>query len=374
MVRALHIDHLGKAAAPLGNVVGDVRHEVGEAAVGLAHDAVLVVAVVRAPQPKRAAVLVGLAGRHQGSHGFLDLAFGIQRGFEVIVVETYPEGLQVDVLFAAQVGHGEVADRLDILDVAGSGDLAVGGVHRFSRQEIGGDIGDVLAVVGGFRPAGRARHQSTATRLHRHRQIGDLHPGVVVVELAGHRMAAGIEQRRQGVAQRTLAAMADVQRAGGVGRYELDQHGAGAAGRGAAEAGALGQGRAHHPQFRLGRDAQVDEAGPGDFGGGDHPASRAQGGGDRGGEFARILLERACQLHGDIAGKVAVGGDLGPVEHDGRHGGRINGCGRDERGFDRRDDFLFDCGKHGMWAPLTDVEKALGAISDYSQPAFRPRP
>src|SRR5204863_527248 len=61
VVGALDVDHLAKAALPLGQVVGDVGYEIGEAAIGFARDAVLVVAVVGGAQPERAVLLIGPA-------------------------------------------------------------------------------------------------------------------------------------------------------------------------------------------------------------------------------------------------------------------------------------------------------------------------
>ena len=46
VVAALDIHHPRKATLPFGDVVGDIRHKVGERAVGFAHDAVFVVAIV----------------------------------------------------------------------------------------------------------------------------------------------------------------------------------------------------------------------------------------------------------------------------------------------------------------------------------------
>src|SRR5690606_40623453 len=61
VVAALNVDGVVIAAFPLGDVIGDVRHEVRVAAVCLAHDAILVVASAQfgGAQPKRAFVLVG---------------------------------------------------------------------------------------------------------------------------------------------------------------------------------------------------------------------------------------------------------------------------------------------------------------------------
>jgi hypothetical protein len=50
----------------------------------------------------------------------------------------------------------------------------------------------------------------------------DLLAGIVVIELARYRAALPLEQRGDRIAERRLAAMADVQRAGRIGRNELD--------------------------------------------------------------------------------------------------------------------------------------------------------
>ena len=46
VVAALDIHHTRKSTLPFGDVVRDIRHKVGERAVGFAHDAVFVVAIV----------------------------------------------------------------------------------------------------------------------------------------------------------------------------------------------------------------------------------------------------------------------------------------------------------------------------------------
>jgi hypothetical protein len=61
----------------------------------LAHDAVLVVAVVGGLEPQRAVLLVGLAVGDQPGHRGLDAAAGVQAGFQVVVVELHLKGLQV---------------------------------------------------------------------------------------------------------------------------------------------------------------------------------------------------------------------------------------------------------------------------------------
>ena len=135
VVGALDVDRLREATLELGEVVGDVGHEVGVAAVGLAHDAVLVVAVVGGAQPERAAVLVGLAGGDEAGDRRLDAAARVQARLEVVVVEAHAERLQVEVLLVAQVGDRELADAVEVVRAAGRGELAVVGAHGLPARK-----------------------------------------------------------------------------------------------------------------------------------------------------------------------------------------------------------------------------------------------
>ncbi len=109
-------------------MVGDVGHEVGVAAVGLAHHAVLVVAVVGRAQPERAVLLVGLAGLDQLVDRLLDPAAGVEAGFEVVMIELDLERLQVQILLVAQIGDRELAHAIEVVDIAAGGELAVVGL------------------------------------------------------------------------------------------------------------------------------------------------------------------------------------------------------------------------------------------------------
>ena len=194
VVAALDIDGLHEAALPFHQVIRDVRHEIRVGAVRLAHDAVLVVAEVGGAQPQRAILLIGVARLDQGVHRAVDLAVRVQRGFQVVIVEFHAEGLQVDILLVAQVGDGERADRIDVVDVAvGRGGQAIAGRHRLAGLEVVGDIGDVVAVVGRFRPFGVARLEAARARLHGIGQCLNLHARVVIVELARHLVALRVE-------------------------------------------------------------------------------------------------------------------------------------------------------------------------------------
>jgi hypothetical protein len=60
----------------------------------------------------------------------------------------------------AQVGDRELADAVAVVVPAGGGELPVVGLDRLARPEVGGDVGDVVAVVGVLGPARIARRQA----------------------------------------------------------------------------------------------------------------------------------------------------------------------------------------------------------------------
>src|SRR5690606_10957280 len=105
---------------------------------------------------------------------------------------------------------------------AGDG-LAIHG-DALAGQVGPGHVGDVVAAVAVLRPACVAGSDVLGARLGGEGEVGDLHAGVVVVELAPHRPAGGAQQARHAVAQRRVAAVAHVQRAGGVGRDVFHAH------------------------------------------------------------------------------------------------------------------------------------------------------
>ena len=62
------------------------------------------------------------------------------------------ESFQVEVLFTPQVGHGELAYRLNIVCVARTGDVLVLGIYPVASRIGLGDINNVLAAIAVFRP------------------------------------------------------------------------------------------------------------------------------------------------------------------------------------------------------------------------------
>src|SRR5690606_3782241 len=124
---------------------------------------------------------------------------------------------------------------------------------------------DVVAAVAVLRPRRIIGRLAQRARLHRPGQVVDLRAGVVVVELAAHVPAVGREHARDAVADHRGAAVADVQRAGGVGADVLDAGGA----AGARIVAAVGLAQFEDgPQLLLPRgsgQAEIEEARAGDL-------------------------------------------------------------------------------------------------------------
>ncbi len=199
----------------------------------------------------------------------------------------------------AQVGHRELADRVEVVDVTRCGEAAIVGLHRLAGLEVGRDVGDVVAVVGRLGPLRVARPVAAQARLHRRCQGRDLHPGIVVIELAHDAAALRLEQLAQRIAERRLAAVADVQRTGRIGRDEFDQHRLVDL-RLQAEALALAQDLADHRLLGRRLQVQVDEAGAGDLERRDPVGDRllaAQRLDQRLRDLTRTALERLGERH-----------------------------------------------------------------------------
>jgi arginyl-tRNA synthetase len=79
-----------------------------------------------------------------------------------------------------------LADAVQIVDVAAGCVAAVIGANRLLRHKVGGNVTNVVAVVGGLGPAVIARLQALGACLRRRGQGVDLHTSVVVIKLAPH--------------------------------------------------------------------------------------------------------------------------------------------------------------------------------------------
>ena len=317
VIRALDVDGLRETPLPLAQVIGHVRHEIGVAAFGLAHHAILVVTVVGGAQPQRAILLEGVATGHQTRHSLFHLAVGVERRLQVVTVERHAEGRQVQVLLTTQAGHRKAAHRIQVIQVTrGRLGRLVAHLHRLAGHEGPGDLGDVVAAVAIGREGRIIRRNAAPTCLHGQCQVVDLRAGVVVIELAVNLPALRGQKVAQHVTQRRLAAMADVQRAGGVGRDEL-QHHLLAVGRLLPELFTLGQHLVHHTLVGGGREPEVDEARAGNLGLGDEIGCTGlchQRGHQLLGHRTRRLLQRTGQLHGQVGGQIPMVGLPGALK------------------------------------------------------------
>ena len=299
-------DGAPEAPLPLGHVVRDVGHEVRERSIGLAHHAVLVVAVARRAQPERAVLFVRLAARYQLGHGLVDQAVGVERRFEEVAVEAHSEGRQVGILLAAQRGNREGADRRQVVAAC----IVAVGVGIVAR-----DLANVFALVavGGKRDIETLRFAQA--RLHRQREVGDLRAGVVVIELATHRVSLRLQQPRQRVADGGAATVTDVQRTGGIGRNEFDHDRGASTGPVVTELVGFGEHAQDDRAPRRARQENVDEPRAGDLGAID-PRRRLERCHQLRGELARVLPERARQLQRDACRIITVCSLLGALERD----------------------------------------------------------
>src|SRR5690554_2038842 len=265
VVRALFVDHGGKTALPLVQVVGHIRQEVGIAAVLFAHYAVFVVAELGGFQPHGAVLLVGVAVGFQALNGGFYLAIFVQGRFQEIHIELNAKGFQVQVLLAAQVSHGEFADGVLVFGVGLGGHFPVVGNHGFAGHIGVGYVDNVVAPVAVFRPAFVFWSQALHAGLNRQGQVVDLGTGVVVVELTGNIVTGGFQQTTQAVANSGTAAVAHVQGAGGVGRHKLHLNLLALAGVVTAELFRFIQNVVHNAERAGGAHEKVNKARPGNF-------------------------------------------------------------------------------------------------------------
>ncbi len=234
MIGAPHVDHGREAAAELVEMVGDVGREIGPGAVGAPQRPVDLVAVGRrAEQQLRHGlpVRIGLAalGRRQGArveqphlveHGqrLVDPPRLDQLALRGEYVVAHAQGREVVADQGHHRRHAHALERLEpvlLATVAPAVAVARGDRlrHRLqivARIEPGGNLADRLAEC---LPV--AQVQRAGERL-------GLGAAVVDIVLAGDGVAGMRQDAGQGVAEHGPADMADMQRAGRVGRAELD--------------------------------------------------------------------------------------------------------------------------------------------------------
>ena len=379
VVGAPHVDDVVDALV-LVPVVGHVGGEVGVLAVLLHEHAVLVVAEVGGAEPQGPVLLVEVALLAQAREGAVDGT----RAARVLLVEGALG--EPDVEGGAHVGAG-VADVVEheLVAALAEGEHALGGVglHPLGAvhlHEVSREVDDVVAavgvgaelvaeavhvgvglgmlvllvvdeglpvgderLVGGVRVEAAAGHDVGELKVALgHRVAEDVHLVAVVVHvvLALDRVAGVLEHARERVAERRPAAVADVERAHGVGRHELHLHlGAVAEVRAAKVRTLLARGAEDLVAGR-GREVEVHETGAGHLG-----ALDGVGGGQVGhdglGDLARRHVRGLGRAQRHRAGPVPVGGVRRALEAEVGHleGGQVSGPLRgSDGGADKRID------------------------------------
>ena len=173
--------------------------------VGLHEHAVARVAEVGGAQPARAVLLVDdtLLVEHAQHVG--DLVALVQRPLGEPGVEVHADAVEIGLEALDDVAHAPLARVVGRHVVAELG-------AQLARQ-----VDEILALVPVF-----GRLLASVARVQRVAERRELVPGVVEVVLAVHLRALRRQQVRDRVADRDPAAAARVQRAGGVGRDELE--------------------------------------------------------------------------------------------------------------------------------------------------------
>ena len=332
VVGAEDVDRALEAAVELVQQVGDVGREVGGHAVLAHHHAVLLVAEGGGLEPQRAVALRHVALGLQRVDRLRHRPGGGQRALAEPVVVAHAEFAEVlldvgQAPFEAGVEHQPVVGLAEQFLGARDQGVDVGfpvAALGFVRRQAVGHLEGVVAQAVAFLRAQRARDLDHVVALvavvgkaHLHAaefQVAqpdagaeDVHlpAGVVDVVLAVHLVAAGFEDVGQGGAVGRAAAVADVQRAVGVGGDELHRHRLARFLRLPAVAVALLEHAAHGADQAGRADPEVDEAGAGDLGTLDEARLR-QGVEQLLGQLARAAPDALGHQHRDVAGVVAV--------------------------------------------------------------------
>ena len=165
------------------------------------------------------------------------------------------------------------------------------------------------------------------THAHRLGQVAHLQAAVVEVILARHRVAAGLQDIAQRVADYGAAPVSHSEWAGWVGRDKLDLRRPPVRQVRVGVALALGQDLVDVADEPGHGQAQVDEAGARNLGRGQHTvAPNRKVLRDSFGDLPWGAPRRSGQLHGDGGGEIAVLLDFGPLDRD------LRGRRRVERG------------------------------------------
>ena len=322
MVGAPYVHHVVEPARELVDDVGAVRAEVRVRAVGPHDHAVLVVAEGGRSEPGGAVGVVGVVGGAQPLHRRRDLALALELGLGEVDVEPHAEPLE-GALHPGEDATGALGEQPSL--ALGFGQVGEG--VAVLGHDVASDLDHVLTVVAVLRQLRVPAQHLEVARHHRGAEQVHLAAGVVEVVLALDRLAGGLEQAGERVAQRGVAGMPDMERPRGVGAHELDldpsSRGFGAA-VGLAEVGDRSQ-RVVQP--RVGRE-DVEEPRPRHL----HLLDQRRGGqrvGDRLRHVARRaagpLGERERHVGGEVPVTLLLGSQQlgrGQVALDAQLGGR----------------------------------------------------
>src|SRR5256884_5328387 len=202
-----HIDRPSEAALVLLPVMRDVGQQISVRAIGLAEHPVLVVAERRGPEPQSAGLLVGVAPCREIVEGLLQQPVAVQRRLAGDHVELDAELPQIRVLLGAL--------RLDTDLPAATHTFVLREVREatsLARENRRRELDQILAMIASFRDRRRAPDRLLHAGPQGARELVDLGPRIVHVELARHGVTGPLEQRRNAVAQRRTPPVPYVQR------------------------------------------------------------------------------------------------------------------------------------------------------------------
>ena len=310
MVGAEQVDDVVDAGELHVVVERDIDGEVGQLPGAPPQHAVLVVAGAldrRRAEPERAVLLVREAARGELLHGLLRQAavadVALLRGPHV---EVHAVGGERAALLLDHPLDGPAPEVLEPRPlVAGNVERAASGAVLLR------EVDQVLAGIAVLGQRGRLAELLAHPRLEGARERLELGAGVVHVELGGDPRALRAQQPRQRVADGGGARVHDDERAGGIGRHELQARPL----AGVARAEPIGRAGVEDLVQRgrgpCRREEHVQEAGARDF----HTRDLGHRGEvlrQRVGDLARRALRGARQRHRDVRRVVAV---LGLARH-----------------------------------------------------------
>ena len=185
------------------------------------------------------------------------------------------------------------------------------------RVDLPRHVAHVIALIGVGRKEDADAAQFQVAQPGGQRQDVHLPAGIVDVILAGDTIAGGIENIREARAERCAAPVADMQRAGGIRRNELEQHALPLAVVAASERAAGIQHLADDLLFRARPQHQIDESRACDLRP-QHVRRRGQCREQRLREVAGIAAHRLSELQRQVARVVAMTRLLRTLEDDRR--------------------------------------------------------